>query len=221
MKTFLVPSTFDTDTIKALKLANDMFSSPSDRIILCSISELSNSISDLLLLSSSTPVDLGKRQVILDYWQQFKKETKSKGTLTTHHQYGLSRPRFNAILERFHVSMSIIPESFQQSKLHVHQFALKLLHQSNCPMMVLPEKLPVKGIQRALYLDEAPRAQMIEGYPFHVIHKSMVGDAEYPSVESMVEALNIDLIVRGKRDIESSNAAESEISAFGLPVLAV
>jgi hypothetical protein len=217
MKTFLIPTTFEADTRKALQLAMDMFTSSTDRIVLLSISEVSNSITDLLFLGSQKPVDLEKRQAILDHWAAVKKQNRNYGEITTHHQYGLSRSTFNAILERFNVSMSVVPESFQHSKQHIHQFMLKLLHQSQCPMMLLPANLPDKGIQRALYLDEVSESATVQGYPFHVIHKSMMSEAEYPSVQSMVEALNIDLIVKGKR-VENTAI---EINTFGLPVLAV
>lgn len=221
MKTFLIPTTFESDTKKALQLAMDMFSSADDRIVLMSISEVSNSITDLLFLGSEKPVDFTKRQVILDYWTDKRRASTNCGQITTHHQYGLSRSTFNGILERFDVSMSILPESFQQSKQHIHQFALKLLHQSSCPMMLLPAKLSGKSIQRALYLDEKTKTPTVQGYPFHVIHKSMVSEAQYPSVQSMVKELNIDLIVKGKRVDGTADTIDHEISSFGLPVLAV
>lgn len=223
MKTFLIPTTFDEDTNKAAKVAMNMFSSPEDRVVLFSVSDVSNSITDLLFLADAHPVDLTRRQHILDYWSDLKKDFQVNGNMTTHHQYGLSRPIFESILQRFDVSMSVVPESFQNSKQYIHQFMLKLLHQSNCPMMLLPQNLPGKGIQRALYLDEIPetRTAMVQGYPFHVIHKSMVSEAEYPSVKSIVEALHIDLIVKGKRVEGVTDSMDREVSAFGLPVLAV
>lgn len=221
MKTFLIPTTFEADTTKAVQLAIDMFSGSSDRIVLLSISEITNSITDLLFLGSEKPVDLDKRQVILNYWNEVKKQSDTYGEITTHHQFGLSRPTFNGILERFDVSMSVVPVSFQHSKQHIHQFMLKLLHQSRCPMMLLPANLPDKSIQRALCLDEVPAPSPVQGYPFHVIHKSMVSDAQYPSVQSMVEALNIDLIVKGKRVDGAGEPIDQEASAFGLPILAV
>lgn len=223
MKTFLIPTTFESDTNKAIRVAADMFSSHADRILLFSTSEISNSITELLFLSSSKSVDLGKRQEILDDWSTYKKKSKLQAELLVHHQYGLSRPVFDTILERFDVTMSVVPESFQQSKEHIHQFTLKLLHQSKCPMMLLPGKLPGKGIQRALYLDETPEAATatVQAYPFHVIHKSMISKSEYPSVQSMVEGLNIDLLVKGKRIEGTTKAVDQEIRSFGLPVLAV
>ena len=221
MKTFLIPTTFESDTAKALRLAVNMFTSTSDRIVLLSISQVSDSITDLLFLGSEKPIDLSKRQVILDQWDTIKKNEETSASLTTHHQYGLSRATFSDILERFNVSMSVVPESFQHSKQHIHQFAMKLLHQSRCPMMLLPATLPGKSIQRALYVDEVPEMTTVEGYPFHVIHKSMVSEAEYPSIKSMVEALNIDLIVKGKRVDGAADLVEDEVNSFGLPVLTV
>lgn len=221
MKTFLIPTSFEGDTTRAMEIALDMFSSPDDRIVLLSASHISDSITDLLFLSN--PIDPEKKQRTIDHWANLKRQRNAAGALATHHQYGMSRPIFDTILERFDVSMSIVPESFQQSKQHIHRFVLKLLHKSHCPMMLLPGRLSVKGLQRALYLDESPATNTakVQGYPFHVIHKSMVSDAEYPSIKAIVDSMSIDLIVTGKRVEGTTDSVDHEVKTFGLPVLTI
>lgn len=222
MKTFLIPTTYGSDTRKAIEMAIDMFTDPGNRIVLFSVSDISDSITELLFLKPGKDIDISARQNILDFWESRREQLRIDEEIEIHHQYGLSRSTFNAIIERFNVFMAIVPESFQQSKQYIHQFTLRLLHRSNCPMMLLPPTLSAKGIQRALYLDKMPESKTaaVQHYPFHVIHKSMVDQQERLSLKSIIEEMHIDLIVKGKK-IDSESATDQDLRSLGLPVLAV
>lgn len=223
-KNVLIPTTFEEDTKTAVRLATDIYQGSAAEIILCSISEISDSITELLFLNAGDYIDVSKRDSIISFWNQHKKEACEKAELATHHQFGLSQPTFNKMMERFEPDMVVVPQSFQQSQQYIHQFALKLFHKSRYPMMLLPGSAETfKGIQRALYLDEPKQAGSVavQQYPFHVIHKSMVEGQEYDSTRMIVEKMQIDLIVKPKRKQGSLTEHDRESGTFGLPVLTI
>ncbi len=217
----LIPTLFESDTEHALKAAAELRPADAKQIVLLSISPLGDSITELLFTSSAAAVDLEKRNNILDFCnREFDKKFREK--IKVDHQFGLSRPLMKNLLSKFEVGMVIVPRSFTRSKQFVHQFAMRLLHQSGCPMMLLPQDgIPHHGIQRALYLGDSHTAHIpaIQQYAFHVIHKSMIPEGE--SVKSIVKSMEIDLIVKGKRSAASNDFTDGSDEEFGLPVLAV
>lgn len=224
MKNILIPTTYEIDSTDALKVAADICQhSGGGEIILFSISEISDSITELLFLSSKDNIDLNKRDAVLKFWESYSSQHRMNANIKFHHQYGLSRPVLEQVIDRFGADMVIIPQSFQLSKNYIHQFALKLFNQCNSPMMLLPPKnLSYKGIQRALYLDKADLKSpgVVQQYPFHVIHQSMIEKENQEPIRALVERMQIDLIVKGKR---KTNACDYEIDSeeLGLPILTI
>lgn len=224
MKNILIPTTYEIDSTDALKVAADICQHLGcGEIILFSISEISDSITELLFLSSKDNIDLKKRDAVLQFWETYRSEHRMNTTIKFHHQYGLSRPVLEQIIDRFGADMVIVPQSFQLSKNYIHQFALKLFNQCNSPMMLLPGKnLSTKSIQRALYLDKADLnpAGVVQQYPFHVIHQSMIETDGQESIRTLVEKMQIDLIVKGKRKTNTSDY-EIDSEELGLPILTI
>lgn len=219
MKNILIPTIFESDTEHALRVAADLKHNSSGDVILFSVSEVSDSITDLLFLSSQSTVDIRKQDQLLEFWKQFKARNSSAAEVKVHHQYGLSRPLCKRLISRFEVDMVIVPLSFRMSKQYIHQFAMRLFHQSGCPMMLLPDNdISYKGIQRALYLDELKEvaSQPVQQYAFHVIHKSMMPNNE--SIQTIVNRMQIDLIVKQKRKVGENDI---EMSDLGLPILTI
>ncbi|MBT1700149.1 hypothetical protein KK083_24890 [Fulvivirgaceae bacterium PWU4] len=224
-KKVLIPTTFEEDTKTALRLATDIYQGSAAEITLCTISEISDSITELLFLDAKDHIDVSKRDAIISFWNQHKKAAHEKAEVSLHHQFGLSQPKFNRMMERFEPDMVVVPQSFQQSPEYIHQFALRLFHTSRYPMMLLPGNAEtVKGIQRALYLDESQQqasSVAVQQYPFHVIHKSMVEGQEYGSTRTIVEKMQIDLIVKPKRKKGLPVEHDRDAGTFGLPILTI
>lgn len=224
MKSILIPTTYEFDTTQALKAAADMYRVQTGEITLFSVSEIPDSITELLFLASYDGVDFQQRETVLQFWHDYQTRQRITANVSMHHQHGMTRPVLKHLLNRFNPDLVIIPQSFQQSKQFIHQFTLKLLHQSECPLMLLPAReFSHKGIQRALYLDEAVKklAGDVQQYPFHVIHHSMIANAEADSIRSIIEEMQIDLIVKGKRKKGSSDHQEANMADLGLPILTI
>lgn len=225
MKNIIITTTYEADTLHALKIAADLKRDGGGNIILLSTSELSDSITDLLFITSQKHIDQDKRTLLLKMWSAFREQNNLSLILEEHHQFGMSRAILEQLLERFNADMVIVPLSVQKSKQYIHKFLLKLLHKSECPLMLLPEEkqLP-EAIQRALFLDVfgRPLTPSIQNLPFHIIHQSMVDleQNEDHSLKLLIEKLKINLIVQTKRNGELKED-NSDVIELGLPVLTV
>jgi hypothetical protein len=222
MKNIFILTQFEADTLQAMKTAAYM-SENKGNIILVTCSEISDSITELLFLSAMYHIDLNKRQDILDKWSVYKAETNIATTVREHHQFGISRPVIQKLLESFQVDVVIAPLSIQQSKQYIHKLFLKLLHNSNCPLLLLPEKDQTSEIiQRALFLDANGKslAPSLQQLPFHVIHQSMIKEYENQSLNVLVDQLRVDLIVQPKRSNEVAEK-NADVTSLGLPVLTI
>lgn len=223
MQNILIPTTFEADTLQALKVATDVKRHNAGRVVLLSLSAVSDSIIDLLFLSPQDHIDTGKHKKLKQNWHRFTVQNKVTVETKEHHQFGMSRPILTQLLERFDIDMAIVPLSFQQSRQHIHRFLLKLLHESHCPLMLLPtEKQESEVIQRALFLDN-PAVSLtasIENLPFHIIHQSMLQDQHERPLKRVIDDHRIDLIVLGKRNNETSED-NTDILGLGIPVLTI
>jgi len=220
MKNIIIPTTFENDTIDALKVAADLKRKGSGQIVLISLSEITDSITDLLFLSEKNVQNVGNRDKLFADWSKALDDfALPKLPIIEHHQYGISRPILIQLLEHFKAEMVIVPNSFLQSKLFIHRLFLRLLNKSEFPVMQLPDDTDgSEEIQRALYLGENGKTltPALQGMPFHIIHQSMV-DSEQPLV-SVVNALKINLIVKPRVNKATPN---HDVDSLGLPVLTI
>lgn len=222
MKNILIPTTFEADTLQAMKIAAYMTENKG-RIVLISSSEISDSITELLFLSAKDHINTSKRDALRCAWKEYRIENNISMVAEEHHQFGMSRPVMQKLLEGFEADIVIAPPSVQQSKQYIHKLLLKLLHKSDCPLMLLPEKeQATETLQRALFLDERthPLSASLQQLPFHVIHQSMIQEHKNQSLNALVDQLNVDLIVQAKRNDESAEE-HVDVTHLGLPVLTV
>lgn len=222
MKNILIPTTYGTDTVQAMKVAAGLATANACDVTLLSLSPLPDSITDLLFLSKPEHFELEKHDLLFQEFQTLQQHHTVRITVHEHHRFGITQPIFGQIMQRLNIDMVVIPPSFQQSTEFAHTLFIKLLHKSECPAMFLPlEKQAPEHLRRALFIDHGGQAmhpgETLESLPFHIIHQSMIRPAEQLSLQQIVEYHHIDLIVHGKR----SARAEKEINTLGLPVLAV
>jgi hypothetical protein len=222
MKNIIIPTTFAADTVEAMKIAA-YIAENTGSITLLSNSPISDSITELLFLSSKDTIDAAGREKVLADWQRYADNKGIDMTVEKHHQFGMSRPLLDNVLEKYDTDLVVTPQSFQQSKNHSHRMMLSLLNRCTCPVMLLPDAGQLQeSYQRALYLDEAgqPLSSMLQHLPFHIIHSSMLHEAKGKSLMALIDQMNVDLIVQRKRRNEVFTD-ESQLIELGLPILTV
>jgi hypothetical protein len=219
MKHILIPTTYGTDTVDAMRVASNLAIAGECEITLLSISPLPDSITDLLFITKPEHLALDKHDALMRDWQTIQQHHAVRTTVNEHHRFGITEPVFKQILQRLSVDMVVIPPSFQQSTEFAHTLFIRLLRKSNCPAMLLPQRKDApEHLRRALFIDAGNYpGDTLESLPFHIIHQSMIRPTEHLSLRQIVENHQIDVIVHGK----TTPRAEEEISKLGLPVLAV
>lgn len=221
MKNILVPTNFDTDTIHAMKIASDFKRSDQVHVKLFSTSAISDSITELLFSSQWKEFNPASRAELLKSWEAHRLEHQlTHIKISECHQYDMSRPILVNLLERFAIDMVIVPFSFQQSKQYIERLLLLFLCECKLPLMLLPNETEHPGIYRALYLDEnkAMPTAVLQSFPFHVIHQSMIKSGGLHSIKAMILNFRINLIVLTKG---TERILGQPISDFGLPVLTI
>jgi|GEM_PF-2498213 len=219
MKHILIPTTYGSDTVDAMKVAANLATAGECEITLLSISPLPDSITDLLFITKPEHLALEKHDALMRDWQTVQQHQSVRPTVNEHHRFGITEPVLKQIMQRLSVDIVVIPPSFQQSTEFAHTLFIRLLRKSHCPAMFLPQwKNTPEHLRRALFIDAGKYpGEALESLPFHIIHQSMIRPTEHLSLRQIVENHQIDLIVHGK----TTPRAEQEISNLGLPVLAV
>ena len=228
MKNILITTTYDVDTFNALKIAADLIRHHKGSVVLLTVSDLSDSITELLFLSARDHVDQEQRQKRLEEWRHFKIQNDvsfDSLDIKEHHQFGFSRPILRQILERFEIDMIIVPHSMQRSRFCIHKVLLKLLNDSQYTLLLLSAEQPSsERIQRALFLDGSGEllTAEIENMPFHIIHKSMLDQStwQHQSLKQLIDRHKIDLIVQRKKN-RAMARINADLPDLGLPVLTV
>lgn len=221
MKNILIPTTFESDTLQALKMSSRFKQNEEVNITLLSASALGNSIIDRLFLSNTNSPDPAKRQQVLDAWSVYQSQNNIHSCTNEHHQYGVSRPVFRQVMKRFSIDMAIVPLSYQQSKIYTDRILMSFLHDSKIPLMLLPaEQQEEQDIHRALFIEDESivTSPVIETLPFHVIRQSMIQTAGLQSMKAIVQNFRINMIVLAKSNARQLNQTLSDL---GLPVLTV
>ena len=221
MKNILVPTNYKIDTIQALKTSVDFKQSNEVHITLLSTNAIPNSISELLFPSQWEQVDPSLRSELLKAWALYASVTPlSRAQISEHHQHNMSRPILSGLLDQFSTDMIIVPFSFQKSKKYIERMLLCFLSESKLPLMLLPNDTDQVAIHRALYLDENenPPTAVIQDFPFHVIHQSMVKSGGLQSIKAIILKFKINLIVLAKG---TERRLGQPLTDLGLPVLTI
>lgn len=222
MNNILIPTSFEIDTLLALKVAAGLNDPRIKEVTLLRATPVSDSIMELLFPTTPEDKIKLKREQVFKMWAKHVEQNQLSFThVKEHHQLALSKPILMQLLDRFSVELVIVPWSYQQSKDYTDRFMLRLLHECKTPLMLLPEEHETQvGIQRALFLDENVQAPLatIEHLPFHVIYQSMVRTSNMNSLKAMVDNLRINMLVLARG---TEKKLLPLVANIGLPVLTV
>jgi len=188
------------------------------------VSELSGATTELLFQPPYPEIDLKIRQQFMSTLNEIMSSRNESIRIDEHHQYGVSRPVINQLLDRMGTEMIIVPQSFQQSRNYIHKSLLSALNKLHYPLMLLPlgEAVPAM-IQRALYLnqDPGPAVMPLSQFAFHIIHQNMLTESmQREPLKQVVSDFKIDLVVQSREGsrVPQNNELTTELC---LPVLTV
>lgn len=224
MKNVLIPTTYESDTLEAMKIASRLLGRNDNYIVLLSASDVSDSIQELLFLSSADRIDQSKRTALMKEWIRYKEEhdPDSLWRVMEHHQFIITPPIVDALLERFGAALIIIPDSLRQSREHPHRYLLQLLNGSACPLMLLPPKTRSNDrILRTLLVGEYDDTLVpaIHEMSLDIVHHA-VKDSNADFLRLLIDALGIELVVQPKNR-SGTIKSDQTVSMLGVAVLSV
>lgn len=235
MKNILIPSTFEEDTLYAVKTAINHAKGKKCIITLMYLSEQPDSYSASgFLRNMNIRLDEAQAQVI----DECRLLTDAEGNcrLNIHHQYGITGPLLKNLLAHFNTGLIILLPSFKSIPSNVHKQCVKLL--GNCKNSILhlsPEKEQAE-FTKALYLENTQtqfnvsELQQVVNREFNlkIVSQAMVNNelnAENLGslLNETIEKNNIDLLIETrkpeKKFRKKKNADVNEV--LGLPVLSI
>lgn len=236
MKTLLIPTTFQNDTIDAVKAATNYANGTPFKVVLMQVSDVQETFSASSLLRSLENKWTNNQENVLDYCRELvAQNTNCK--LQLHNQFGVSSPLIKNLLDFHDIELVIIPTSFAASALKIHQYCNQILANNKCPILHINNTVQDINFSNAIYLENEKSS-----YPLANVQQiveenfslKIVSQATIPAVEASQEIVplvaeaiaknDVHIIVetRTPKKIRTNKAKKYYIDeAFGLPVLSI
>lgn len=135
MKSILIPSLLNEDTVFALELA--ITQEPAG-VVLLFLNDITDDDSALAALRSMNPYCTVSQKKVLALCR-----TTASGNnipLSVHNQYGISMPFLRHLLEHLQTGRAVIPPSFAASSKRIHRQFLKLLGGAGAEIIAGPSQ---------------------------------------------------------------------------------
>jgi len=236
MNNILIPTTLQKDTVYALKTALSQSEEKSQTIVLMLLRDTPDTASAAFWLRHMQNGLTELQEEILEqcrdmvsYHPNFK--------LQVHQQFSVSGPLLRNFIEARGIGLVILPNTFRKSQLEINRYCLKLLKNSNVPILQLAAEFDEHQFSKALYIENSDSTvqakdlpKMIGGhFSFRIISQAKFFDDQNP--EEMTPVLydtiyknGIDLLIETRKPQKISLSKKHKPSLnenFGLPVLSV
>ena len=237
MKNVLIPTTLNSDTLKAIKTIIANMHNGNTKIVLLLLSEMPDGITDLLFSSRSAgEISFDKRHV-LDECRKYT-ETLKNVSFHVHHQFGVSGPLLRNIMNHYSINLTVLLPSYRAEKESVHQQAVSILTNCSCPLLYLPETLESLALDQAIYLEkESTRISMEEvqrmlkqEFDIRVVRQAKLNgyteEELKPVLAETLDKSNVGLLVETRKPEKpgwrsTSKAQLSLAGKLGVPVLSI
>lgn len=237
MKNVLIPTTLNSDTLKAVKAITANMHNGNTKIVLLLLSEMPDGITDLLFSSRSAgEISFDKRQV-LDECRKYT-ETFKNVSFHVHHQYGVSGPLLRNIMNHYNINLTVLLPSYRVEKESVHKQAVSILGNCSCPLLYLPETLESLVLDQAIYLEKEPtrismeevQRMLRQEFDIRVVRQAKLnGYSEEelkPVLSETIDKSNVGLLVETRKPQKPgwrvANKAQISLAGkLGVPVLSI
>ncbi|MGO4771876.1 universal stress protein [Flavobacterium sp. W22_SRS_FK3] len=235
MKNFLIPTTFEIDTISAVKSAINQAKNTNCEIILMMVSDTPDSFSSAQFLREMRTELTKSQKEVLETCRYIIEHT-ANCKLKVHNQYGLSVSVFKGIIDAFDVKLVVLTHSYKQETKRIHQYLVKLAGNQKCPILHLGTELNEGDFNKALYIENASANIHVKdvqqflsaNFSFEIVSQTAHFDDDYeqfaPYLSEAISKYNIDLLVetrKGEKIKFKKSKKENVNDRMGLPVLSL
>jgi hypothetical protein len=236
MKTLLIPTTFQNDSIDAVKAAISYANGNPCTLLLMLVTDVQETFSASSLLRNLDNKWTNAQENVLESCRALI-ETNPNCKLKVHNQFGVTSPLIRNLLDYYTIELVIIPSSFKTSSLKIHQYCTQILANYKCPILHINQAAEEIHFNNAMYLENEK-----SNYPLanvqHFVQQQfslkIVSQAKISSTESseqliplVTEAIcknEVDIIIETRKPEKikiSKTKSQSIDEALGLPVLSI
>lgn len=235
MKNFLIPSTLDSDTINAIKVAIQQSQGKDCTIILTLVNDIPDTHSSALFLRSMKSDMSVSQKNVLEYCRELIADSQNCN-LKIQHQYGISAPIIRNLMEHLGIELTILTPSYRNSEKRIHNQFVQILSNHKCPILHLSSNSEEYDLTKAMYLEQTKSKLKIENlqeliperFKFKIVSQAKIFSDQNPEdLESLLnEAITknkIDLLIetRKPKKIKIKNKNTNINESFGLPILSL
>ncbi|MFV8391765.1 hypothetical protein [Flavobacterium sp. LB2P6] len=230
MKNILIPTTLQSDTINAIKIAIKSSNGKPSQLILMLLADIPDTFSSASLLRNINENLSATQENVLLMCRQIILESKNC-TLKIHHQYGIASPVFKNLMEHFDIGLTIIIPSFKSSKKRINSFCVQIISNSKCPILHTNANFGEEIFSQALYVknsDSRLHAEDLQAYVNTLFSLKIVSETKTTESElfltDTISKNNINILIETRKPkklklLRKEKTALNEM--LGLPVLSL
>lgn len=236
MKTLLIPTIFENDTIDAIKAALSFANGNPCKLLLMQVSDVQETYSALSLLRNLDNKWTNAQENVLERCREIIAENPNC-KLKIHHQFGVSSPLIRNLLDYNSIELVIIPTSFKSSSLKIHQNCAQILANYKCPILHVNQVDEEIHFNNAMYFENEksnyPLANVQElvqkQFSLKIVSQAKVSPTEsseqlIPLVSEAIAKNDIDIIIETRKPEKIKiKKTKSQLidEKLGLPVLSI
>lgn len=237
MHNILIPTSFEADTLNAVKTAVKHAETKNCSIVLLTVSDLPDSwASSLSALRSMSPEMTEAQYAVLEDCRSLIKATNNC-KLTVRHQFGISAPLLKNLLDHLEISLVILSPLFKAETHPFQRHFLKLLSNCKSPILHLGQYSEDRNFNNALYLERVAagigvqdlQRVVSERFTFKIVSQASVFEEQLPEeiapfLSETITKNNIDLLVETRKPEKTRLKRNTNVPVhqnLGLPVLSL
>ncbi|RVT78632.1 hypothetical protein EOD40_05205 [Flavobacterium sufflavum] len=235
MKNLLIPSTLESDTINAIKVAVQQSQGKDCTIFLALVNDIPNTYSSATFLRSMKSDMSVSQKNVLEYCRELIAISQNCN-LKIHYQYGISTPLMRNLIEHLEIELTILTPSFRNAEKRIHNQFVQILSNCKCPILHLSPNFEEYDLTKAMYLEQTKSKLQIEDlqelipnrFNFRIVSQAKIFSDQNPeNFESLLKEaitknkINLLIETRKPKKIKLKKQNPSATENFGLPILSL
>lgn len=235
MKNILIPTTLESDTLNAVKVALHQSKGKNCTVYLLLISEIPDTDSSTAFLRSmKSALSISQKNVLASCWELVK--TAPHCRLKIHHQYGISAPMMKNLMKFLAVELTILTPSYKTADKKIHKQFTQILSNCKCPILHSCANFEDHDFTTAMYLEQPKSKVQVDDlqdliptdFNFKIVSQAKLFQDQNPEdlaslLDEAIRKNKINLLIetRKPKKIKLKNKTSTSVENYGLPVLSI
>ena len=233
MKNMLIPTTFEEDTLTAVKTAIKYAQGKNCSLILMQLQKIPDTYSSISFLRETTPSFTKAQEDVLERCRQTVAQS-GNCRLKVHNQCGISVPLLRNLTKYLNIGLVILTPSYKNEKAAIHKDCKTLLQNSKCSLLHLEANNDEYEFTKALYLEHTKvelginelQRMITEQFPLKIVSQARIEEENPADIEPFLSETiaknNIDILIEARKSSKKrSNTTIGTNHNLGLPLLSI